>query len=63
MLSNSMIEAWWRTLKYQWLFLNVLDANRVDPRPQGAYAPATWPGHRGIMSLFAQSAIPKDEDE
>ena len=23
--SNSMIEAWWRTLKHQWLFLNTLD--------------------------------------
>jgi len=26
MFSNSMIEAWWRTLKYQWLFLNTLDS-------------------------------------
>ena len=24
--SNSMIEAWWRTLKHQWLFLNNLDS-------------------------------------
>jgi hypothetical protein len=24
--SNSMIEAWWRTLKYRWLFLNTLDS-------------------------------------
>ena len=24
--SNSMIEAWWRTLKHQWLFLNPLDS-------------------------------------
>ena len=24
--SNSMIEAWWRSLKYQWLFLNQLDS-------------------------------------
>jgi len=24
--SNSMIEAWWRTLKHQWLFLNTLDS-------------------------------------
>jgi hypothetical protein len=23
--SNSMIEAWWRTLEHQWLFLNTLD--------------------------------------
>ena len=26
MFSNSMVEAWWRTLKYQWLFLNTLDS-------------------------------------
>jgi putative transposase len=24
--SNSMIEAWWRSLKYQWLFLHSLDS-------------------------------------
>ncbi len=24
--SNSMIEAWWRTLKHQWLFLSKLDS-------------------------------------
>jgi transposase InsO family protein len=24
--SNSMIEAWWRTLKHQWLYLNALDS-------------------------------------
>ena len=24
--SNSMIEAWWRVLKHQWLFLNELDS-------------------------------------
>ncbi len=24
--SNSMIEAWWRSLKHQWLFLNTLDS-------------------------------------
>ena len=24
--SNSMIEAWWRALKHQWLFLNTLDS-------------------------------------
>ena len=24
--SNSMIEAWWRTLKHQWLFLHSLDS-------------------------------------
>jgi transposase InsO family protein len=25
LFSNSMIEAWWRALKHQWLFLNTLD--------------------------------------
>ena len=24
--SNSLIEAWWRTLKHQWLYLNTLDS-------------------------------------
>jgi hypothetical protein len=24
--SNSMIEAWWRSLKHEWLFLNSLDS-------------------------------------
>jgi len=24
--SNSMVEAWWRTLKHQWLYLNTLDS-------------------------------------
>ena len=29
--SNSMIEAWWRALKHQWLFLNTLDsAEKVE---------------------------------
>ncbi len=32
MFSNSMIEAWWRTLKYQWLFLNTLDSGETVRR-------------------------------
>ena len=29
--SNSLIEAWWRTLKHQWLYLNTLDTlSRLD---------------------------------
>ena len=27
--SNSMIEAWWRSLKHQWLFLHSLDVTTV----------------------------------
>ena len=30
--SNSMIEAWWRTLKHQWLFLNSLDSLKAVGR-------------------------------
>ena len=30
-LSNSLIEAWWRTLKHQWLYLNTLESlSRLD---------------------------------
>jgi hypothetical protein len=27
--SNSLIEAWWRVLKHQWLYLNSLDAGSL----------------------------------
>ena len=30
--SNSMIEAWWRTLKHQWLYLNTLDSAQAVQR-------------------------------
>ncbi len=30
--SNSMIEAWWRGLKHQWLYLNTLDTRAVVER-------------------------------
>jgi hypothetical protein len=30
--SNSMIEAWWRSLKHQWLFLHSLDTVTTVPR-------------------------------
>jgi hypothetical protein len=30
--SNSMIEAWWRSLKHQWLFLHSLDSVPTVPR-------------------------------
>ena len=35
--SNSMIEAWWRTLKHQWLFLNNLDSVCAIRRLVGFY--------------------------
>ncbi len=40
MFSNSMIEAWWRTLKYQWLFLNVLDSAATVRRLVAFYVEA-----------------------
>ena len=38
--SNSMIEAWWRTLKHQWLFLNTLDSSATVSRLVGFYVAA-----------------------
>ena len=38
--SNSMIEAWWRTLKHQWLFLNTLDTTAAVRRLVAFYVAA-----------------------
>jgi transposase InsO family protein len=38
--SNSMIEAWWRTLKHQWLFLNTLDSVETVRRLVAFYVAA-----------------------
>jgi transposase InsO family protein len=38
--SNSMIEAWWRTLKHQWLFLNTLDSRASVNRLVAFYVEA-----------------------
>ena len=38
--SNSMIEAWWRILKHQWLFLNTLDSVETVSRLVGFYVRA-----------------------
>lgn len=38
--SNSMIEAWWRTLKHQWLFLNTLDTAATVRRLVAFYVAA-----------------------
>jgi putative transposase len=35
--SNSLIEAWWRTLKHQWLYLNTLDSVSAVERLVGFY--------------------------
>ncbi len=33
--SNSMVEAWWRTLKHQWMYLNTLDSVEAVQRLSG----------------------------
>ncbi len=38
--SNSLIEAWWRTLKHQWLFLNTLDSRATVSRLVAFYVAA-----------------------
>jgi len=38
--SNSMIEAWWRTLEHQWLFLNTLDTTAAVRRLVAFYVAA-----------------------
>ena len=35
--SNSLIEAWWRTLKHQWLYLNTLDTVATVEKLVGFY--------------------------
>ncbi len=38
--SNSLIEAWWRTLKHQWLYLNTLDSVETVRRLVAFYVEA-----------------------
>jgi len=38
--SNAMIEAWWRTLKHQWLYLNTLDSLQTVRRLVAFYVEA-----------------------
>ena len=40
MFSNSMIEAWWRALKHQWLYLNTLDSPKAVKRLVAFYVGA-----------------------
>jgi putative transposase len=41
--SNSMIEAWWRSLKHQWLFLHSLDSAATIRRLVAFLRPRTQP--------------------
>ena len=47
--STSMIEAWWRALKHQWLFLNTLDSLETEGRDPGR-VPSEGDSRRGRTS-------------
>ena len=55
--SNSMIEAWWRTLKHQWLFLNTLDSATTVRRLVAFYVAA----HNGEIPHSAFRGQTPDE--
>jgi len=55
--SNSMIEAWWRTLKHQWLFLNTLDSRASVSRLVAFYVEA----HNGEIPHSAFRGQTPDE--
>jgi hypothetical protein len=40
--SNSLIEAWWRSLKHQWLFLHPLDNIVTVKKRRHAQAESAW---------------------
>jgi transposase InsO family protein len=49
--SNSMIEAWWRSLKHQWLFLHALDSVTTVRRLVAFYVQE----HNTVLSTFGVS--------
>ncbi len=55
--SNSLIEAWWRTLKHQWLFLNTLDSMASVTRLVAFYVEA----HNGEIPHSAFRGQTPDE--
>ncbi|MFM7973840.1 MAG: transposase, partial [Pirellula sp.] len=55
--SNSMIEAWWRQLKHQWLFLNELDSATSVRRLVGFYVEQ----HNTVVPHFAFQGQTPDE--
>jgi transposase InsO family protein len=55
--SNSLIEAWWRTLKHQWLFLNTLDSRASVTRLVAFYVEA----HNGEIRHSAFHGQTPDE--
>ncbi len=51
--SNSLIEAWWRSLKHQWLFLNALDSVATVRRLVAFYVGQ----HNGVIPHAARAGI------
>ena len=58
--SNSMIEAWWRSLKHQWLFLHSLDSVATIRRLVAGLSMPDWPegSRRAISFTLTSHAIP-----
>ena len=55
--SNSMIEAWWRSLKHHWLYLNQLDTLAAVERLVGFYVQR----HNSVMPHSAFRGQSPDE--
>ena len=55
--SNSMIEAWWRSLKHQWLFLHSLDSVTIVRRLVAFYVDE----HNGVLPHSAFRGQTPDE--
>src|SRR4051812_43152661 len=55
--SNSMIEAWWRSLKHQWLFLNALDTLEAVERLVAFYVVQ----HNTVIPHSALGGLTPDE--
>ena len=55
--SNSMIERWWRSLKHNWLFLNVLDTSANVGRLVEFYVRE----HNQVMPHWAHKGLTPDE--
>jgi transposase InsO family protein len=55
--SNSMIEAWWRSLKHQWLYLITLDTKETVAELVGFYVTQ----HNIVIPHFALDGLTPDE--
>src|SRR5690606_25649479 len=55
--SNSLIEAWWRSVKHQWLYLHQLDSIATVRRLVGFYVQQ----HNAVMPHSAFNGLTPDE--